>query len=720
MSESSAVDEIGRETGRAARRAGAAVAAIVDRAKKANPKTKRLSWKDRREARRQVSLILREERELERQELEQLRRELTGAVHAHHSAVWTGHQVRADEPMESWYARQQLLTRSRGAIEDRIITAPGLSDTDRGQAVRALRQAHYLPAYQLPQKIFTPTSGVAALRSRVQARIARFREVPVPSERQQARQWRAAQRWDQAQRRRDGGSEARRERRLAKQLGYQLHEMAEQQPTPQPATKTAVSNQSGRETGQPRRVWPTADWQRYDALPMYRVGMQEAMRSLPYQVLADMKTGRDPRPRIDRLRAHLSSGWCLTPEEADRGRDVLDTIEFDARQGRAFDEADAWKLTIDADQHELWRWDRLTEGGRPPWTTAEQDARRPDAVQDLRRAVLNDRQSAGPAGQIAHEMPFTRSAVEHAAAAGMTAHQIAYEIDNVDARSRAHTVIAYRTANNPQEVQRIHGFHASEAEASDWAENKLRSIDWDPGTKLAVTVRERGQQEHFLKVAGEEARVIAGIRQWRERLVEPDHEQETEVLDDPGTTQSPAPAPASERQSGDRLLRHVREQQQAAREQAQKKTAAAPSEKDEVEVAEVVDDPGTLDALRSALTDVTAERDRLKTERDEAVAKLVENTPPEKRYGSRQRMRQTVNGHSRARGATAATAVLDTDTDLERQPTAAQESRNSELFEAANQDAHEDYLASLEEVDVPAFEEFEDEEPVIELTEDED
>ncbi|MGV9676373.1 hypothetical protein ACWDSJ_13920 [Nocardia sp. NPDC003482] len=45
-----------------------------------------------------------------------------------------------------------------------------------------------------------------------------------------------------------------------------------------------------------------------------------------------------------------------------------------------------------------------------------------------------------------------------------------------------------------------------------------------------------------------------------------------------------------------------------------------------------------LERMRQQLDEVTAERDRLRGERDEAVAKLVERTPPPQRFGSRERI----------------------------------------------------------------------------------
>lgn len=520
MSDSSEVDQISQETGRAARRAGAAVAAIVDRAKQANPKMKRLSWADRKAARKEVSRILREERELEKLEAQQLRVELDEAIHAHHTAVWHGHQVRADEPMEAWYDRQQQLSRSRIALQQRLVSAP-LSETERGQAVRALQQAHYLPAYQLPGKIFAPTSGLAAARSRVQARIARWRATPLSPEQMSA--WQRQQQvqvlnWDAAQLRRAGGSEPRRQAQQAEQQGHQLHEMREApaQPAfpPPPAPKTAVSEQP-----------PVA--------------------------------------------------------------------------GAAGEQAG------------------------PPWETNWLQS---DVVQDLRRAELgwlrydSDPFSPVPVDEVRGEV---RRAVDSARAAGLSEDQINWELANAEVNSRVRTTLSYRSPTDPGFVERIHGFHPSEAEAAEWANDLLTAGEWDQGTKFAVVGREAGLAEAYLKLSGDEDEVKTGVQHWRAGLTEAQQHAttadsaqnsraETANLDGDqvATHSSSGVGPASAQVNGDNtLMTRTRERQLQAK----------------------------VAGLEKKLGGLTAERDQYRTERDEAVAKLVEATPPEQRYGSPQR-----------------------------------------------------------------------------------
>ncbi|MBF6278073.1 hypothetical protein [Nocardia nova] len=485
MSQTSEVDQMGQETSRAARRAGEAVASIVARVKASNPKAKRLGWRERKEARKAVSRILREERRLEKREREELHQELTDLVHAHHAAVWTGHQVRADEPMETWFARQQDLTRSRIGIERHILTSRGLNDTERGQAVTALRQAHYLPAYQLPSRIITPTQGVRALQARVQTGLSRLRNgMARPALRPQL------QHWNTAQLRRAGGSEMRRQRYLAAQLDAGVRAAEQSRPTAPPAAKTPV-----------------------------------------------LKAVEDvPTPDVQRQRA--------------------------------------------------------------------------DAAQDLRHAELARLGHLG-ATNVQAAQPLLRGAVHYAKAAGLQGDQIAWEIANAEANSRSHMVISYRTAEAPDQVLQIHGFHASEQESIEWAESKLQAISWEDGTKFSIVARELGHPEPYHAVVkGDLATVTAGMRAWRQELAQ---------------TETTAPR-----------------QQPSAREQQ----------------------------LAAELEQVRADRDRFRTERDEAVAKLVTMTPPAQRFGSRARRTAQPrhsenapveqNGHQ-VNGATtqAATALLE-------------------------------------------------------------
>ncbi|MGW1743724.1 hypothetical protein ACWCPQ_33570, partial [Nocardia sp. NPDC001965] len=54
----------------------------------------------------------------------------------------------------------------------------------------------------------------------------------------------------------------------------------------------------------------------------------------------------------------------------------------------------------------------------------------------------------------------------------------------------------------------------------------------------------------------------------------------------------------------------------------------------------------TVDDLESRVAGATAERDRMRGERDEAVQKLVQATPESERYGSAQRRRAQENGNA--------------------------------------------------------------------------
>lgn len=230
----SEVDDIGRETSRAARAAGTAVAMFLARAQKRSPRREisswsDLTWKERREMKGEISRALREERRQREAEAIALRQQITGEIHDHHAQAWQGHRVREDEQMSDWFARQQDLARQLRVAEERIATAD-LTDTERGQAVTALRRAHYLPMYRLPQQIFTPATGTSSLRARAQAALSRLRigrarehEAPVVA------------RWEATQQRQSGGNEVSRQTMLLRRHAEQpqLRTDAQQREQPQ-------------------------------------------------------------------------------------------------------------------------------------------------------------------------------------------------------------------------------------------------------------------------------------------------------------------------------------------------------------------------------------------------------------------------------------------------------------------------------------------------------
>jgi hypothetical protein len=136
-----------------------------------------------------------------------------------------------------------------------------------------------------------------------------------------------------------------------------------------------------------------------------------------------------------------------------------------------------------------------------------------EAVQGLRRAEIEFGR-ARP-GELPNQsaLAHRNAAYYNALSRGLTKEQAEWEIANVAANSRSQTTISYQGRDG--QVRRVHGYHASEAEAAVWADRKLRTGDWAPDTQVRATSIERGHDRPYWSAGGDLTQVQDQARDWR-------------------------------------------------------------------------------------------------------------------------------------------------------------------------------------------------------------
>lgn len=243
--------------------------------------------------------------------------------------------------------------------------------------------------------------------------------------------------------------------------------------------------------------------------------------------------------------------------------------------------------------------------GEPIRMVFQDSVARYNAVQQIRHAQtqLRDAVAEGRATEADHRRARSVTA---AAAQVLGEERAAVETDNAEANSRAVMTISATTKDGT--AMEYITYHPDEAVAASVADQEVNQAP--PGTTFTVRAREAGQTEPFYTAEGSQAEVARDTEFWV-----------SETRDGFGRTQQPSqsePARAAER---DRLRGDV--------ESLQTRLNLSIGHNNELD--------GRNAALIRQLTAMTAERDRLLGERDEAVQKLAERTPADQRYGSPER-----------------------------------------------------------------------------------
>ncbi|MBF6065430.1 hypothetical protein IU500_34420 [Nocardia terpenica] len=309
-----------------------------------------------------------------------------------------------------------------------------------------------------------------------------------------------------------------------------------------------------------------------------------------------------------------------------------------------------------------------------PRTDTSEQAAAVDRIRQVQRAYAD----ADPAGRAELEQERLKVA-DAAKQTGLSDDRITAEFNDAETNARYRTAIAYEYGGTRQDYAR--GLHASEAEAADWAARQVQGAYWGPGVDVIVTSVDRdGQRVH--KVHGGPGMVVDELADWHEQ-VDRDRARGTARPEPAGNPErltraetrsqqrEPSGAAVPERPPAERLAdleQQVRQLKDvvAERDDLKRKvavlqrgvdavTADRDNHKQQLEAVQ-----GQVEALKNAntaqaaelkdlraqslrLVEVTADRDRFKSERDEAVAKL--------RAQSKQRDRAATRPDNTARAA---------------------------------------------------------------------
>ncbi|MBF6190563.1 hypothetical protein U3653_20275 [Nocardia sp. CDC186] len=260
------------------------------------------------------------------------------------------------------------------------------------------------------------------------------------------------------------------------------------------------------------------------------------------------------------------------------------------------------------------------------------DHGRPETVADqlaAREAVLRERTLAG---QVHREQDTTQ----------------VREAEQGQQAERFSSTVTYLPQNANQVVHE-RGAHATEADSARWTAQQLAGIRPAPGTTVHVAafdLADEWRPERVFRAEGGRSMVTDEVSQWREGIDRGSSAQER------GEQQLPAPVQqvAAERdQLAEDLAQRGREIEQLSGDlvdaanlnnQLRNRHRLSIEHNNELTEAKA--------RLTRQLTAVTAERDQLRGERDEAVAKLAERTPAHERYGSPERQAEQAGAEAAA------------------------------------------------------------------------
>ncbi|MFI5535875.1 hypothetical protein ACIA5H_05735 [Nocardia sp. NPDC051900] len=260
------------------------------------------------------------------------------------------------------------------------------------------------------------------------------------------------------------------------------------------------------------------------------------------------------------------------------------------------------------------------------------DHGRPETVADqlaAREAVLRERTLAG---QVHREQDTAQ----------------AREAEQGQQAERFSSTVTYLPQNANQVVHE-RGAHATEADSARWTAQQLAGIRPAPGTTVHVAafdLADEWRPERVFRAEGGRSMVTDEVSQWREGIERGSSAQER------GEQQLPAPVQqvAAERdQLAEDLAQRGREIEQLSGDLVDAATRNNElSNRHRLSIEHNNELTEANARLTRQLTAVTAERDQLRGERDEAVAKLAERTPAHERYGSPERQAEQAGAEAAA------------------------------------------------------------------------
>ena len=251
----------------------------------------------------------------------------------------------------------------------------------------------------------------------------------------------------------------------------------------------------------------------------------------------------------------------------------------------------------------------------PARPTGELTAAQADAIQQIRHAQLSWNVIAPQASHSEREQLAEqwRDAGRAGEQAGLTSQRVDWEFRNAEKNSRYTSRIHSR--GNDGAAANWLAYHPSEAEAANWLARDVNIANWNPGVQLNVAIVEHGNPTPVRVAEGGVEHVAARTAEWARPAQQREQSPEATEL-------------ASLKQRLDRSIQHNADlaTQNAGLTQQ-------------------------LTALRAERDQLTEERNRYKTERDEAVQKVAARTPAAERLGSPERQaeqakRESIPGHA--------------------------------------------------------------------------
>ncbi|UFS99097.1 hypothetical protein [Nocardia huaxiensis] len=310
----------------------------------------------------------------------------------------------------------------------------------------------------------------------------------------------------------------------------------------------------------------------------------------------------------------------------------------------------ARKVTgIDALRYRAQAARAYTETGiaRPPAYTRPARRDRATAVQDIRRAVWVTGHGADR-----DEREATRAAAARRAHdAGLTDHEINREFET--AADNARFEVRMQTRDREGHAHNMFGLHPTEAAAAEWAQRQAESPHFRDAHHLGVGISARGQREQLFTAAGSPGFVADELSAYRDQLRRDRGPTSTQ----PATAPTPPPTRESDgqrlaeverqlaelRSDRDKLARDVGVLQRGMDAMTADRDGYARRLGEADAVITTLKNANTrqgaeLKDLREKVIQTGVERDKFKTERDQAVQKLAKRTPEHQRYGSSERI----------------------------------------------------------------------------------
>ncbi|MCP9621589.1 hypothetical protein FOH10_29500 [Nocardia otitidiscaviarum] len=281
------------------------------------------------------------------------------------------------------------------------------------------------------------------------------------------------------------------------------------------------------------------------------------------------------------------------------------------------------------------------------------DIARAEAVQNIRHIQGQwSRNAAQLSVEARAQLDAARqAAARRAQAAGLTNEEISREFNTAADNSRIAALLRVTERDGTQR-HRL-GLHPNEAEAAEWAQRTTHTLTSNHTTGVEVTVTERGQHDPRYTVAGTPGFVADELTTYRDQAR---RDRDRGPTPPPGATASPPTTNIADqrlseverqltelRTDRDTLARDVAVLRRgldavtADRDEQKRQREAAEAEVQALRNTNVRQD-AELKNLREKAIQTGVERDKYKTERDEAVRKLAQATPEHKRYGSKARV----------------------------------------------------------------------------------